>query len=184
MTFRDHLHSIANNRFVSVLLIFSTTACAGEATSSVDIPPPELAQFASMELDPANPASLKPFGERILHAGVVGNSNTEWLFSFQEKSDGYCVFAEVNSLARKLRQVASYVSCQVVSVQFADVNRDGMTDALYKMRVQSNRHDEWVEEEALFLTTSDGKAFCKSIHTPMFSPEIKSSAEAQHFFSC
>lgn len=154
-------------------LITITAACAGQSAppdSGVHTPPPELVQFARTKVEADNPNSLNIFENKSLHIGHIGDPANSWLLPLQERTNKYCLFAEAKSNAQELRELASYVSCQMLDVHFSDFNGDGMTDALYKLRIKSNQHDAWVIEEALFLVAPDHQSFCKSVHTPRFAP--------------
>jgi hypothetical protein len=178
--YRTHVGITA--RFLSAMGLLSGAACASQSMIdySAASPPSELVQFARMKVDPDNPGSLKVFGQEALLSGKIGGPANSWLLPMQESTNRYCLFAEARLDPQEFRELASFVSCQVLDVQFFDFNVDGRTDVLYKLRVQSNRHEAWTSEEILFLAAPDHKSFCKSVRTPKFSPR----APQKGIFSC
>jgi hypothetical protein len=153
---------------------------AGETEQSLQsvVPPKYLARLAITQLNGDRPGLLQQFGRRVLRLSVPGKGGHPWLLPVQHKNGDYCVFSEIDDTTQSAREITSFEGCRIRSVKFADLDGDGALDALYELRVKSNRYDVWVDEEVLFLRSADRSGFCQSDRTPKFSSNTQGFVDA------
>ncbi|MEK8034982.1 hypothetical protein AACH06_29555 [Ideonella sp. DXS29W] len=114
-------------------------------------------------------SNLQIFGKQTLRRGNDG-VGAYWLVAVQESNQEYCSFYETQSSGTP-RNIYSYIDCKINSAVFADYNKDGLTDALYRITIRSNIYNARVNDEILILSNPNGSGFCKSAQNTIFKTD-------------
>lgn len=162
-------------RFVGIALGLIGLVWTGTAAPSSHVSQPDgmLIQRLQRDIEPAEPESLRFVGRAALSRRLEADDTIVWLIALQKKGGEYCVFYEAKSDSSKFEELDFYLNCVIERAVFDDFNQDGFTDALYVLKIPSNRYDAYVREELLFLSADDAPRFCKSIRTPEFNADPK-----------
>ena len=172
--------SLIGRRFKSMrssvltVAVILTSNCAIAQAPALSKPDNVLIQKLQRDTEPAEPETLRFFGNAALNRKATTGIDTIWLIALQKLGGEYCVFYEARADLSQIKEVTAYEGCVIEQVIFDDFDQDGMMDALYKLNIPSNQHAAKVQEEVLFLSAGRASGFCRSIRTPKFNSDPRS----------